>query len=100
MATEEAETRDRSMARLAEILRENGVEVLGYKERECCHPPRLYFWSNKLPVKRMAEDNGYKVTSTQHSYDRVPGRAGVNNCRALIGRVCSWRGVSSGRRPN
>ena len=38
--------------------------------------------------------------STQHSYARVPGRAGVSNCRALIGHVCSWRGVSSGRRPN
>ena len=40
------------------------------------------------------------TASSQHSYARVPGRARVSNCRARSARVCSWRGVSSGRRPN
>ena len=42
----------------------------------------------------------YSGSSTEHSYARVAGRAGESNCRARSARVCSWRGVSSGRRPN
>ena len=56
MVTEKQEQRevkqDRSMARLAEILKAEGTAgVFRYEERECCRPPRLYF----LPKMSLAE---------------------------------------------
>ena len=62
-----AEEQDRSMARLAEILRERGYKVLWYKEQECCLPARLSFRGGNLigvEVDALVLELGWPVISS------------------------------------
>ena len=77
-AVAEQVAEDKSMARLAEILMGKGVKVLGYKEQECCIPPRLSFrggykWQHY--VEDLVVELGYPVVSSSDtSYYQSTGK--------------------------
>lgn len=72
------EKQDRSMARLAEILRERGYKVLWYKEQDCCRPSRLSFRGGGkvgVEVNALVVELGYPViSSSKTSYFQSTGK--------------------------
>ena len=79
--TDAGARQDKSMARLAEILREKGVEVWGFEEGECCQPPKLHFTGSPIPLRDledMVEDSGYQVARIHDiTYEYEQERTGL-----------------------
>ena len=74
---------DRSMARLAEILREHGVEVAGYEERECCRPPKLHFECIPMTIRELhdlVEANGYQIARFSETFEYKEEKTGLPWC--------------------
>ena len=71
----------RSMARLAEILRERGVDVLLYKEQECCRPPRLLFhfggFDTLSGLHEYVLSSGYEIARYYEAFEFNEGKSGM-----------------------
>ena len=68
MTAEQVDTQDKSMARLAEILAEKGVDVLGYEDAHCCCPSKLYWGGIDLTledIEKLVGDSGYRIARIQ-----------------------------------